>query len=308
MKTVQTSRPKRSASVVTATASKSPFCCNCFGPLKSQWDDVISNQMSDVYCRTCEDDNYDDQEHNDGEFVRIPKDRLDSPAILTNVTQRKNQRNKIVQSHKKSTYLSVSSDLQIANMSIDTKCDETNADNINKNPTEEYEFGDDVVTNEDEIPNANSNSSKIPSNPIDTNEMIRVRGKEELPVSTESIQVDNHTISKHMPKKVICTDDHPLMDDHKDQSKSDCENSNMMRSMTDSMASTPEKVSILKRMHRMYSTLPKIKKTTPLEDTAKSANRPPFSIPTRTTADGTTIYYLCDLSKNVIKGGHTIYH
>lgn len=318
--------------------------------------------MSDVYCRTCEYDNYD---LNDAEYVRVPKDRFDSPAILSNVTQRKNQRNKTTTFQPKinSTFLSTTKNLEISKISTSTATTNVNANeqrmdgnatagvgNLSaKNSTEDYELGDDVVTNDENL-NANTNHlSQNRSNRIDTKEMIRVRGKEELPASEEQIDVketihtDNNdaissinqcntyiamsantssasepiekTVSsdatKQMPKKVICTDDHPLMSDAKIQPiQSQRENSNeilsLVNSMTNSMTSTPEKVSILKRMHRMYSTLPKIKRNTAHDESANITNRPPLSIPTRTTPDGTTIYYLCDLSKNVIKGGQRI--
>lgn len=289
--------------------------------------------MSEVYCRTCEDDNYD---HTEGEFVRIPKDRLDSPAILTNVTHRKGHRSQF-QRNISSNFSNVNRDLKVLELSQQTAAETRTIErtnSLNRNSSEEYEVGDDVMTS-DEILNANTDDNlKNLTNTIDTNELIRVRGKEELPVTSdkpiECIGKDTNewkntpanenptetvgtsqNVHKQMPKKVICTNDHPLMTSDKDnESKIDFENSNMMQSMVNTMTATPEKVSILKRMHRMYSTLPKIKRNTKPCDTSATAalNRPPYSIPTRTTPDGTTIYYLCDLSKNVIKGVNHCFH
>lgn len=291
------SKRERSASVFASTSSKLSTCCNCFGPLKSQWNDAISSQMSEVYCRTCEDDNQPD----DGEFVRVPKGRFDSPAILSNVTQRKCQRGadqpKIYTPTKR-------------------------GDKQDKPETEDCELGDDVMSSDD-VFNIQSDEKTHISTTIDIHDMVRVRGREELPVATEleSVQPKCNNLpsqltneitdtnksnadgqptiasSKQISSKVVCTDDHPLIPRDEDVS-GDC-NGNRSASV-DLLAS--DKKSILKRMHRKYSTLPKAKKTTIFQDSTHPLNRSPYSIPTKNTPDGTTIYYMCDLSKNVIKG------
>ncbi|XP_055316297.1 uncharacterized protein LOC129576001 isoform X1 [Sitodiplosis mosellana] len=332
--------PSPSPSPPTTTA-KTPTCCNCFGPLRNQWgdDDAISNQMSEIYCRTCDED--------DHEVVHIPKNRYDSPAILTNVTKRTIQRNK---SRGRAIQPKVHSQTKMPNITaiinVDKKVHEEIIEN-NKNNSEDFELGDDIVISSDRMfDDSNSSTSKATRNMIDTNEMIRVvRGKEELPVSSEvqaepiqqlcqsfntqsNNKLDDHKTNEmnskiQLPDKVICTHDHPLiLHDNKMNSNEsaeskaehsqtqinnvtdDCNTNNNNnnnynnQSMTVS-TSILEKQSILKRMHRMYSTLPKMKKVSTVQ--AETTNCCPYSIPSRTTVDGTTIYYMCDISKNVIK-------
>lgn len=358
----------RSASIAAATAPvsavKTPTCCNCFGPLKSnnRWDDAISNQMSEVYCRACEDD--DDQAN---QYVRIPKEHLNSPAILTNITNRRGQRSRSASKPKvPNSLFSVQNELEIPNATTQDELNTNVAEN-NKNMIEEYELGDDAVvdvTDSTGKPNGQANASKNLSNKFDTNEMIRCRGKVELPEllvasnednaenasqqlchspknrhkslnyskslddtissddgTNESTLKSKSLTSKHMPNKIICTNDHPLIpkkiecdvavkreESHiKNTSNNDCNgNKSMAETKIPKKPTLAERMSILKGMHRMYSTLPRMKKLhTAQQDT--EANQPPYSIPMRTTPDGTTIYYLCDLSKNLIKGADSMF-
>lgn len=313
--------------VVTPPSATTKFatCCNCFGPLKSQWDDAISNQMSEVYCRVC-DTNEDDL--NDGELVPIPKDRLNSPATLTNVTQRRRrtQPNPII--HQKRIYSNTngSDDITLSISAIQTGTPATSQDEkntiSNKNSLEDYELGDDVATYSD-LEHAPANVYKA----INANDLIRVRGKEELPVlsdfsqnSTESntlqISVEKkcslseaNTSKKNVSKRSVCSKNHPLLSNEDDENfkankietQNECTNkdSSEHQVMNASSFIPSENVSFLKRI---YSTLPKMKKITANSNLTTSVNRPPFSIPMRITSDGTTIYYICDLPKNVIKG------
>lgn len=336
--TVATATPS-SLLTTTTTTAKTITCCNCFGPLKNEWgdDDAISNQMSEVYCRTCDED--------DHEVVHIPKNRFDSPAILTNVTNRTVQRNKSlhstmavkpqIHSKKEKTNNTI---LEDANKKVHKEIIENT-----KNSSEEFELGDDIVVSSDEIFDVfNSSASNVTSNMIESNETTRVvRGKEELPVSSEPIiqqlchssnkkssnkkLVDNKTnemnVKVQPSEKVICTHDHPLiLHDNKvnanesDQTKPTL--NNLMKNVNDNckynnnnnqqsmFSSSFEKHSFLKRMHRKYSTLPKMKKISTAH--ADAANCGPYSIPSR-TVNGIQIYYMCDLSKNLIKGFQTIY-
>lgn len=302
--------------------------------------------MSEVYCRACENDIYD---CDDGEFVHIPKDRLDSPAILTNVTQRRGTRHKPVLQHGRASS-PLNSDTKYEISTADTHKESSDA---NRNTIEDCELGDDVVTNSESLSRPRR---RIFVSKIDTKNVIRVRGKEELPVSSEmrigsdsnmgqkELSKENSSnnrcqsvplsvpilasnkstsdklnetmpklIKKPMPNKVVCTNDHPLLSNRdgdgetgsnieKNQSKSRFGDYNKNREMAPSIAAH-ENISIFKRMHQMYSTLPKMKRIT-AQNSVCTANRPPFSIPMRRTSDGTTIYYLCDLPKNVMKGGY----
>lgn len=323
-----------SSPVATPPSATTKFatCCNCFGPLKSPWDDAISNQMSEVYCRVCDDINEDD-DLKDGEFVPIPKDRLNSPAILTNVTQRRRRTlaNPII--HHERIYSNGNGRDGIAQnkpsaAAITTGTPATShveKNTIsNKNSLEDYELGDDVATNSE---------FELATNPatvckaIDANDLIRVRGTEELPVLSNFSQ---ELTEKHTPKQIsesenkkssryktisqrsACSTNHPLLSNEdeencntsKSETQNECANkvvdSENEAKHTQSFLESTENVSFFKRI---YSTLPKMKKCAANSNLpTTTVNRPPFSIPMRITSDGTTIYYICDLPKHVIKG------
>lgn len=309
--------------ITPPATTKFATCCNCFGPLKSQWDDAISNQMSEVYCRACD---TNDDDLNDGEFVPIPKDRLNSPAILTNVTQRKcrTQTNPVI--HQKRIYSSIygSDNITLNIPTIPTELPTTSHDekntNSNKHSIEDYELGDDVATNS-EYEHNEINASKS----IDANDLIRVRGKEELPVLSDydrktienkTSQISSEqtclvsganvpkTMSKNVSRRSACSKNHPLLSNEEKEEEnfkpSDIEAQyDVMNKDNNENPTTTGNVSFLKRM---YSTLPKMKKITANSGLPNAVNRPPFSIPMRITSDGTTIYYICDLPKHVIKG------
>lgn len=330
--TMVTATPS-SATTTPTTTARTLTCCNCFGPLKNDWrdDDAISNQMSEIYCRTCDED--------DHEVVYIPKNRFDSPAILTNVTKRTVQRNKSLHStiavkpqiHSQ-TEKTNSTIHQDANKKVHKELIESTKSN-----SEEFELGDDVVVSSDKIFDVfNSSASNATSNMIKSNETIRVvRGKEELPVSSEPIQqlchdfneksssnklVDNKAnemnVKVQPAEKVICTHDHPLiLHDNKmnanESDKSKPKLDKLLKNVNDNckynnnnnqqtmFSSSFEKHSIFQRMHRKYSTLPKMKKISTAQTDA--ADYGPYPIPSR-TVNGIQIYYMCDLSKNQIKG------
>lgn len=319
--------------------------------------------MSEVYCRTCEQD--DDDEN----FIRIPKDKLDSPAILTNVSRRSqsNRKNKINQL-KYHSILNVDSELEMPNTRLNddlqqqtpaatlkqcvtnlydssSTCARKHSFDEKHTISEDYELGDDVTaTTNDEIEYIKQKTEIEKS--FDAKQMIRVRGKEELPVSSEDrnteheekqLQSNNkikHSVNEYdlndeqlkdshnkqssqrkdkinaiqNLQKVVCTEDHPLVTRASNESIVDMETKPLdcqkakKENIDDlngncSMANV-EKVSVFKRMHRMYSTLPRINKSKLLSP----VYRHPIKIPKRITADGTTIYYLCDLSKEKIKG------
>lgn len=309
--------------------------------------------MSEVYCRICEDD------YIDGELVPIPKDRLDSPAILTNVTQRRRQTQTNAIIHQKQIYSNLNggdnTEFKISKTPKTTSHEENSDVNANKNAIEDYELGDDVATNNSESTSEFEQTQKFIRKAIDANDMIRVRGKEELPVlsdeteisyrkksiesNTSPIKVSNKnicsnvsssvsqyltkeseekcslsetniskTMSKSVSKRSVCSKNHPLLSNEEEsfktikkiESQNECEDTDN----DENRVTASENISFLKRMHGIYSTLPKIKKITADQNLPNTVNRPPFSIPMRITSDGTTIYYICDLPKNVIKGVH----
>ncbi|XP_031631344.1 uncharacterized protein LOC116345799 isoform X1 [Contarinia nasturtii] len=327
----------RTAKTITPDI-ETPTCCNCFGPLKrNQWDDAISNQMSEVYCRACEDEDDD----GDAEIVHIPKNRYDSPAILTNITRKTIKRNNI--SMQRKFQLGVDSELEIPTvLELNKKIQDDDIECM-KNIGDDFELGDDVVVTSDEIIDGSSSPPKCAQKQIDTKEMIRVRGKEELPftsdVQTEIINSnqrhsngdkknssdnnvcnnDDHKINtpiynkysaKQISSKINCTHNHPLIPNVmiNNRSAKTVEKTQIQgqRNLFDNNNRPPtvqsfDKTPFHKQINRIYATLPKMKKQKSLQDTVFNANHPPFSIPTRTTPDGTTIYYICDLAKNITK-------
>lgn len=310
----------------------SSTCCNCFGPLKkNQWYDGTSGQMSEVYCRSCD----DDEEEN---MVKIPLDRLDSPAILANVTR--SRRDKRSNEKVKHSILTIESKLEISHMSrqsplIEQSNDETNCDNIPKKVmnnngqlSEDYELGDDATICNNQEPKSEQYKIITASSckKGEKEHMIRVHGKEELPVSPEeqshhnvisakvtvksnydpnpSIsnkeklpvhknEINSGTKTKHILHKVNCSSDHPLL--VSSNSDNDCNGNDS--------SNTRRKVTALPQSQQRYSTLPKTKKSTSLSQKAMpEVGHFTRKIPTRITPDGTSIYYWCDLSKETKKG------
>lgn len=283
--------------------------------------------MSEVYCRACEND--DDDAH----FIHIPKDRLDSPAILTNVTKPKPKfPNKRSNQGQRSKTITDDTELSrsIKQLEISSRSGKSSSRNCenNKDKNDEFELGDDVATE-----NPISNSDKLIET-MNTKDLIRVRGKEEFPESNDlsftqniSNQIDNsHSCSKSFIKqhsqKTVCTDDHPLLIGSVDENCTatvqrhfDCDDFN------GNGVTKRQNINVMKQMHRIYSTLPKMKKSTFLQQqrhqqqqqqqyqaNTNVTNGPPYSIPTRITPDGTTIYYLCDLNKQILKGAFEYFH
>lgn len=64
----------------------------------------------------------------------------------------------------------------------------------------------------------------------------------------------------------------------------------------------PVSENLLKRMNNIYSTFAKMKNNIADPNLSNIVKHPPISIPMKQTSDGTKIYYICDLPKNVIKG------
>lgn len=119
--------------------------------------------------------------------------------------------------------------------------------------------------------------------------------------SKNSIGLEKSTSASNIKAKasyVNCTNDHPLMDDTKceDNQIDDVNVDYLNGNATDSVTKQP----LLKRLNRLYSTLPRVKKT--VLQHMMGGGRPMKKVPTRITPDGTTIYYWCDLSKQAVKG------
>lgn len=311
------SLPRQPTSASSKTNDNSSSCCTCFGRSKLSWSDSMSGQMSDIYSRK-----YDE--------------KIDSPACLNHlpdklINQNENLRSSIdeeieltalkqamkiygIQQPSKSLNLEKSSPGMSASAIKSSK---------NSNNSIECELANDVaavvLNNHGEL--IESDSIQI-INCSANDQMIRVQGKEELPVSpkdeikcvacdencknTENTfekcekvnQKDNENEQesinlqqiKRIPKKINCTDNHPLLNDSKKNISHD---------------GKPLKRNDLngnRRIQRIYATLPKIKKPFNQQQNINHNERLTKRVPMRLTPDGTTIHYWCDLSPKVLKG------
>lgn len=280
-------RPASSASETkldtAGGASKSPptssSCCNCFIP-KKRWSDSASGQMSDVYCRTC--------------------DEANSPACLANITPKKSK-------PKNRNILNVESEIEIPsstsaamngtntvvkkspkkdspilNAKKDNKCDNKSKNGTNNNKNyEEYELADDATSLNGETMTDDATKIGLIKD-FDSKLMIRVQGKEELPVVEQNLNVDNKTSRNNKNPSNNFTLRPKLV-------KNDL-NGNLGGNGVSGM-----------RHSRSYSTLPKRKR--PTNHHSMWYNRPHLlQVPSRMTPDGTQIYYWCNLSKKTLKG------
>lgn len=276
-------------------ATKTTTCCNCFGP-KKRWSDSASGQMSDVYCRACVDDI-----------------DVDSPACLANITPKRGK-------PKHRNLLTIESELELPNVkepkkerkiSVREKNNENrksekekclNGRNNNKK-VEEYEVAqlaidDDLSVDIVKMGVLNDYESQI---------MIRVQGKEELPATqtnTETSGLNNVNLNKY--SSVDNCSNHPL--DSNRILDNLVDNTNMANDRTiESKVKDPKnEISIddyngndgrFDRLNRAYSTLPKMKNKQTVPNL-----RPLRKVPMRTTPDGTNIYYWCDVPKKTLKG------
>lgn len=271
-------RPASSVSEtkLATTVNKSPTsttCCNCFVP-KKRWSDSASGQLSEIYCRTC--------------------DEANSPACLVNITPKKSK-------PKNRNILYVESEIEVpsssaapvnATNSVAKKSPrkeslqlnpktgqklekkDKNKSNNNKN-YEEYELADDATSLNGQTTDDSTNIEILKD--FDSKLMIRVQGKEELPVIEQNLNIDNNKISNNRNPSINLMSRPKLF-------KNDL-NGNLGRC----------------RLSRSYSTLPKRKR--PTNHHSMWYNRPNLlQVPSRITPDGTQIYYWCNLPKKTLKG------
>lgn len=285
-------------------ATKTTTCCNCFGP-KKRWSDSASGQMSDVYCRTCDDDT-----------------DFDSPACLANITPKRGK-------PKHRNLLTIESELEIPNVKENVKKDrkfavrEKNNEN-RKNPkenclngknnnkkVEEYELAQLATAFDDDDLSIDIVKMGV-LNEYDSQVMIRVQGKEELPATqtTEPTGTKNKVTVNQYSSVDNCSN-HPL-DSNRillDNLVDNTNTSNDRQIKAKSGVAKNENRSIddynngndggrFDRMNRTYSTLPKMKSKQNVPDMM----RPLRKVPMRTTPDGTNIYYWCDVPKKMQKG------
>lgn len=257
--------------------------------------------MSDVYCRVCDDDI-----------------DFDSPACLANITPKRGK-------PKHRNLLTIESELEIPNVkepkkerkiSVREKNNENrkntkenclNGKNNNKK-VEEYEFAQ--LATDDDLSVDNVKMGVL--NEYESQTVIRVQGKEELPAkqtNTETKGLNNVNLIKY--SSVDNCSNHPLdsnriLDNLVDNTKTSNELTSTIKSKTgDQKNETGNEKNDdyngndgkFDRLNRAYSTLPKMKNKQTVPNL-----RPLRKVPMRTTPDGTNIYYWCDVPKKTLKG------
>lgn len=268
--------------------------------------------MSDVYCRTCDDDI-----------------DFDSPACLANITPKRGNKPK----HR--NLLTIESELEIPNvkepkkerkLSVREKNQENrknvkenclNGKNNNKK-VEEYELAQLATAFDDDDLSVDVVKMGV-LNEFESKIMIRVQGKEELPATqttntrsnTETSGLKNVKLNKYSSVDNSCSNNHPL-DSNRiiDMLVDGNTNTSNDERRTEAIISKEPKNETLTddyngnddgrfdRLNRAYSTLPKMKNKL----NVPNVMRPLRKVPMRTTPDGTNIYYWCDVPKKMQKG------
>lgn len=337
--------------------------------------------MSDVYCRTCDENDED---------IKHAIDNINSPACLTNVTVKRKPVNTVnYQPQHPSSILTVESELEYLNtkMKLQTcanilkanggdsskqeqlksnshNCSDNKNNNNISNKTNgvadtaagvEYEIADDATIFNSDLED-NLNRMNILT---DLDNKLIIHGKEELPAKEQTTTIEIHdqhrenasnalnipyhskntlnkgallllqnavnngdtidkarilktrsntlpaSVNKKASIKVNCTNNHPLLES-KTSSLTDDEfiSDNLVDNGDDDDAKHRHNKSAIRKMKRLYSTLPRTRKSI-LDQMSVCHKRTMKHLPTRITPDGTTIFYWCDLSKQAIKGYYT---
>lgn len=276
--------------------------------------------MSDIYCRTCDDDKYN----------------IDSPACLNTVVDKNTKKS----GHRQRNLLTVESEIEMVHHSSspkeskksasnkkhlkptkrskcctvvkgsktgpDKNCKKTEVNGRNNNEKmDECEYADDAIAF-----NSDFNEKMVKTGLIDEVEsklMIRVQGKEELPVvqqqqttNDENIFVENTNSNvyidlnqKTRPIKNVTAKNVDLSAVSKEtETKTTMDEKFNNISINDYNGNKDNNNKITRRK---CSTLPKTKKTLLQDNRSKR-------FPMRKTPDGTTIYYWCDVPKKTLKG------
>lgn len=300
--------------------------------------------MSNVYSRSCELDEATPA-GNDGDGSDPINESVDSPACLANVTPKRQygkrlpkppnvlnveseleiSNGKIHRKQNKSSQVKSSAtttttnetSIQKRNQVINESAGKINSWKNNNKKIEEYELADDAISFDgDEIQTSSTTKKHVGVLLSDSNakQMIRVHGIEELPA-----------------QQMNSTTKHTFENDKRDGKKSNflgCAKSKTTN-LSKSTFSKKENIEWLgqrvlpqqKSTHsdndcngncsgrRVYSTLPKMKRNGQQQQQQRHDNNHErqMQIPMRTTPDGTTIYYWCELSKKRLKGYIQIY-
>lgn len=253
--------------------------------------------MSAVYCRACD---YDVD--------------FDSPACLANITPKRSKpkhRNLFnieseleipnVKEPKKERNLSVKEKKTENRKNVKENC--VNGKNNNKK-VEEYELAQLATAfDDDDDPSIDMVKMGI-LNEFESQLMIRVQGKEELPATqttnTETIGLNNVNLKYSSVDNCSAhaLDSNRLLNDAVIDN-SNTSNARKIKEMknkttTDDYNGNDGRFD---RRNRAYSTLPKMKNKQTVPNV-----RPLRKVPMRTTPDGTNIYYWCDVPKKTLKG------
>lgn len=254
--------------------------------------------MSAVYCRACDDDV-----------------DFDSPACLANITPKRAKA-------KHRNLFNIESELELPNVK-EVKKERTNnipvkekkhenrknvkencANGKNNNKkVEEYELAQLATAFDDDLSIDMVKMGVL--NEFESELMIRVQGKEELPATqttnTETIGLNNVTLKY---SSVDNCSAHAI-DSNRLSNDTVIDNSNVNSNMGKIKENKNKKATDdyngndgrFDRRNRAYSTLPKMKNKQTVPNV-----RPLRKVPMQTTPDGTNIYYWCDVPKKMLKG------
>lgn len=257
---------------------KSPSaCCTCFPTPPTGARNSL--QLSEVY--SCHD---------------VP---IDSPACLTTISKQKPEQIK--------TLLNVESEIEYSknfNKKLVLKSPAKSKAKKDKSKVDqdEYEIACEAADADEtgEESSAEDGQVKIGiMTETDKKFMIRVNGKEEtpcVPTVDDHEKADKTKDVKKSPKKPKCR-----LSMFKNKNKPDASNNNGPTTSADKKHETGDESDGNNNNDKdegpvKYSTLPMVN---------KQKHKRTIAIPQRTTADGTQIYYLCDLPKKLKKGFFT---
>lgn len=230
----------------------------------------------------------------------------DSPLCLTTITKQKPQ-------SQVKTLLNVESEIEYSKnfnkkITYNKKVTETNTKSPKhkvKGNQDEYEIAYEAA---DEVTVDEKCTEIGVMTEIDKKFMIRVNGKEELPCveNTEKIPIKTEPTSTKKPKSRL-NFLKPKTNDIKLNSADQClSNNNIISNNINTTTTTIKKErdgetsddnnnsDDGKAANIKFSTLPMVN---------KNKHKRTISIPQRTTADGTQIFYICDVPKKLQKGG-----
>lgn len=317
-------RPASSASETKLNAT-TPTCCNCFK--NKRWSDSASGQMSDVYCRAC------DEAYSPACLNNIPtkKDKpkhrnllnVESELVLPGGGVGSNSQNKPTKREKKNNSGNPKSPKKGPGSPEANRSKRKSLNGKNNNEkVQEYELADDATSLNGDVQTNDVAKIGILSEK-DSKLMISVHGKEELPVE----QTNNHEPITPPPKcklsvPVDATNSHPLesIDTIDTAENINTKNSTKIalhetenRNFTNNSNHLPNHIldeyngnnnnnrkteKENGKNDKKVATLPRTKKGSVHETFYNKAQR---MVPKRRTPDGTNIYYWCDLPKKALK-------